>query len=81
MKTNKEIIDALQEYYLKQDPDVIARALAALMIDLNRIMCSESLPKDEKNNLIIRMNANRNELLKFINEGEPYDFKIYNIES
>lgn len=56
MKTNKQVIDELQEYYLKQDPKVIARALANMMIDMNRIHYLELLSSYEKKALNLELN-------------------------
>ncbi len=73
----------MQEYFLKQDPAAIARCLAGLMIDMNRIMCMDSLGENEKQSLLMRMKLNRDQLLSFIKEEEHEhkSFRYCNIES
>ncbi len=83
MKTNKEVIDDLQAYFLKQDPKDIARTLAGLMIDFQRFVNYENLGKNEQECLLFRMQKNVEELQRFIREG-PRDndtFKYINLES
>ena len=53
-KTNKELINELEAYFLTQDSKVIARTLAAMMIDIHRLMNMDTLGKNEKHNLITR---------------------------
>lgn len=81
MSTNKEIIDRLQEYFLTQDAQIVARSLAGLMIDLNRMMIFSSLSNMERVNLMDRMEINRRSLIKFIEMGEGGDLVLFNIES
>jgi hypothetical protein len=81
MKSNKEVINALQEYLVKQDAAVVARTLAALMIDMNRMLNFTSLGKNESENLIARMNANRTQLMKFIQDGPNGKLTLVNIET
>lgn len=81
MKTNKEVIDSLQEYYLNQDPKTVARALANMMIDIHRIVNINILTFHEKSILISRMHSNEAQLLKFIKEGPSEKFKLHNIEN
>lgn len=80
MKTNKEVIDALQGYFLQQDPKIVARTLAALMIDMNRVSRMDYLKPMEKECLLARMIHNNNELLDFIN-GKREPMRYSNIES
>lgn len=81
MKTNKEVIDALQDYFLTQDPKTMCRTLAALMIDMNRMMRLDELGVDERNNLLARMILNQEQLYKFIKDGPSGNVKLHNIES
>ena len=76
METNKEIIDALQEYFLKQDPKEIARALANCMLDIHRFVNFDSLPENESSLLITRSVANSKELLDFVTEKSHGAFKL-----
>ncbi len=83
MKTNKEIINELEKYFLDQEPKIIARILAAMMIDMNRLMNLDSLGKNEKECLLIRMQANKNELNRFALDGPRNESKLkyFNIET
>lgn len=81
MKTNKEVIDKLQDYFMKQDIKLVCRALAGTMIDINRIMNIEYLPQEEYLLLIARLMANNTQLMKFINDGPQGNFNLHNIES
>ena len=69
MITNKEIMDKLQAYFITQDPKVVAKVLASWMIDFNRFMNIETLPEEERDNLIKRMVLNHQELIDFIMNG------------
>lgn len=74
--TNKEVIDRLQEYFLNQDPKIVARLAGSLMIDLNRIVCASSMKEEELECLIYRMGQMRDELIKFIKNGPTGDIRI-----
>lgn len=82
-KTNKTLINELQEFFIKQDPAIVARILAGTMIDMHRIMCIDSLGENEKECLLVRMKANQNELIRFAKEGPRNEkpLKYFNIES
>ena len=67
--SNKEVIEKLTEYFLESDPKVVARTLAGLMIDLNRISNYESLELDEQKNLLDRMALNYQQLHDFVENG------------
>ena len=69
MKTNKEVIDKLQEYFLTQDPKVVCRILANIMIDVRRIHWSHNLPEDELERLVERIKKNSEQLKDFIENG------------
>jgi hypothetical protein len=70
MKTNKEVIDKLTEYFLEQDPKIVARSLANMMIDLNRIRNFRELCPDDIYCLSDRINKNLDSLHRFIdNDG------------
>lgn len=73
--TNKEIIDKLQAYYLKQDPKEVARVLAALTIDISRFATFNDLDDEAKASLIYRTNLNHNQLVKFIKDGDEKPMK------
>jgi len=79
MKTNKEVIEALQSYYLTKDPKLVARALANACVDYNRIANAESLPKNEFDLLCLRIQKNSECLQKFSKSGPAGDFKLFNL--
>lgn len=79
MKTNKEVIDKLTEYFITQDKKTIARSLANMMIDFNRIFYLKSLPEDERVLLNARIIANMLALRKFIKDGPDGDLILYNM--
>jgi len=69
--TNKEVIDRLQKYYLDQNnPELIARLLAAMMVDICRIKNIASIPQDELASLIFRIEMNYRAVKKFIEDGD-----------
>lgn len=76
MKTNKEVIDALTKYFVTQEPETVARCLAAMMIDFNRIFYLKELPEAEKAMLNARVIANVLSLRKFIKDGPNGDLKL-----
>ncbi len=69
MKTNKEIIDALVEYFVEQDKVILSRILANFMIDFNRVKHIKMLEAEEKKCLLKRIDHNSNSLKKFIENG------------
>lgn len=76
MKTNKEIADSLTAYFLDQDPKTVARILANMMIDFNRVRHMHLLPEDERECLLERIEKNVDQLQSFIKYGpqEPLTF-------
>jgi len=79
---NKEAIDKLESYYAEQDPRTVARALAALMLDIHRIVTVDRLPEGEAINLKNRMVLNSQAFVDFIKNGSKGEkFKIINIPS
>jgi|GEM_PF-3074168 hypothetical protein len=81
MKTNKEVVEALTKYYLEQDPILVARALASMLIDMNRIQNIKLLSKSEKENLFIRLRLNVAQLHDFIENGPADEFKLFTMNS
>ena len=81
MKTNKQVINDLVEYFLTQDPKVVARSLAATMIDLQRIVHIDELPDDERMCLRLRIGANVAALKKFAKDGPDGNLILHNLES
>lgn len=80
MKTNKEIIDSLQVYFLnKCDKVTVARALANCMIDMHRIRNFVECTKDEQKSLIARMRHNDEQLMKFAENGDETPLTLLNV--
>jgi len=73
---NKEIMDKLAAYFITQDPAVIARLAASLLIDINRIWHVENLQEEEMESLVERMEINLAQLNEFILNGPQQDLKI-----
>jgi hypothetical protein len=78
---NKEVIDRLQAYYLTQDPSVVARALASILIDMNRLKHFGELGDKEAQCLEIRLNLMMDELQDFVKNGPRHDMKIIKMNS
>jgi hypothetical protein len=76
MKTNKEVMESLTEYFNKQDHATVSRILASYIVDMNRIHIFEKLPETEKKCLQDRMAHNIRQLHQFIKNGENGDLKI-----
>jgi len=73
---NKDVIDKMQNYFLQQDPASVARILAAVMIDLNRLSNIKLLGKDEKASLLNRLKLNAYQVQKFARGDIMSDIKI-----
>jgi hypothetical protein len=78
---NKEVMDRLQAYYLTQDPSVVARALASILIDMNRLKHFGELADKEAQCLEIRLNLMMDELQDFVKNGAKHDMKIIKMNS
>ena len=81
MKTNKQVIAELTEYFLTQDPRVIAKACAANMIDIMRMWEFQTLPPDEQKSLMDRIYLNVEALKKFAKEGPDGNLQLHNMDS
>jgi len=81
MKTNKQVIDSLTEYFLTQDPRTVCRLLANHMIDAHRMFNFDNLPDPEKECFIFRMKKNEEYFQKYIESGSSGDIKLHNLES
>lgn len=79
--TNKELIAKLVDYYLKQPPEIVARALAGTMIDICRVRSLDKLPETEVASLLERIDKNASELHKFAKHGPSGDLKVHVINS
>jgi len=67
--THKEIIAGLVEYYLSQDPKMVARLCANFYIDICRMMEFSELDIESQASLQTRLLHNRKNLMKFIKKG------------
>lgn len=81
--SNKEVMDRLEAYFLaKSSPQKTARALGALMVDMNRLMVFSELPKFERDNLYARMVLNSKELENFIEDPsaseQEFNYIVFN---
>jgi enhancing lycopene biosynthesis protein 2 len=75
MKTNKEIIDALTEYFMDADKEVLARIVANNMIDFHRLRTVRQLPEQERECLLARMDSQEEQLIDFIKNGPKCKLK------
>ena len=78
-KTNKQVIQDLKEYFLTQDPKIVAHILAGLLIDLTRLYNLHKLEQDERQNLFFRLDKNIEEIKKFIKNGPDSDLSFENL--
>lgn len=81
MKTNKEIINELTEYFITQDIHVVAKTLAATMIDVKRMWEFQSLELEEQKSLLYRVQMNVETIKKFAQMGPDGKLTIENLES
>ena len=81
MMDNKEVIDRLQEYLSKQDPAVVTRMCANLMLDMHRHHNIMYLDRKVRACLRERTRLNSKELERFIEKGPREDFKLIDMPS
>ena len=81
IKTNKQVIAELTEYFLTQEPRVIAKACAATMIDVMRMWEFQTLPIDQQKSLIDRIYLNVQALKKFAKDGPDGNLQLHNMDS
>lgn len=67
--TNKELVRKLSRYFETQDPRIVAYLLACSQLDHYRLSVFESLPEEEADCLIERLEKNNQELMKFAKNG------------
>ncbi len=80
MKTNKEIIEELIEYYKKQDLETVCRTLANCQVDLNRWTNIHLCEHKERESLIKRTRINAKELQRFLREGGKESLTLGNLD-
>jgi hypothetical protein len=78
---NKQVIQKLVDYYVTQDPAMVARALANALVDFNRFANLPHLPDEERECLFARLKANCDELQDFIANGPRCDLKLHNTQT
>ena len=80
--SNKEIIEKLTSYLMKQDQKTVCRFLANCFIDYNRLANHYKLPEKEKKNLEFRISYNAQVLRNWVKNGCDQDesFKLFNTE-
>lgn len=74
--TNKEAIALLQKYYMSQDKDKLAYALAGMAIDIHRWVTLDEQPTEIVESLIERWSHMNKELVKFLEEGPEGEMTI-----
>lgn len=74
--SNKELIKRLSDYFVKCDPEVVAKTLAGAMVDFHRIRTVLDLPEEERECLFERLEHNDNELVKFAKNGPTSELKL-----
>ena len=80
--SNKELIEKLTEYLLNDcDPKVVARCLAGVMIDYNRLAHLKSLSAEETDSLWRRVRSNSDQLRKFARGEIKTPLKYYTMNS
>lgn len=80
MKTNKEVIDKLQKYFLTQDILLVTRGYANAIIDLNRFMNFDELSDEEQSRLLERIEFNMAEVVKLIENNDTSDLHLFKWE-
>jgi hypothetical protein len=78
---NKEVIDKLQAHFLESEPAVVARCLAAMLVDMHRLLNAEHLMEAEASSLMVRMHLNDSILMDFVEDGTAGLLKYVNLPS
>lgn len=78
---NKEVIDRLVEYFLTQDPAIVARMFANAIVDLNRVYHIDQLSDSEIACLFDRMEHNREQVIKLIEDGPHGNINLKLVQS
>ena len=79
-KSNKQVIDEMTDYFLKSDPELVARLLANCMIDFNRMANIEYLDYEESSSLMYRVHNNAEQVVNFAKFGDRGPLKLYKYE-
>lgn len=78
---NRTVIVELTKYFLDQDKETIAKALAGAMLDIHRFINIETLGSNERQNLIVRSKNSSNELVKFAKDGPDGPLEVSALNS
>lgn len=79
--SNKEVIEALTRYFLKQSKEELAYALSALFVDFNRLANWDKLSEKEQLCFKARMQLNAASLSDFMKNGPKGDLKVHKLNS
>jgi hypothetical protein len=73
---NKEVIDILQKYFLKQEHELVTKMLANCIVDLNRFLNFQDLSILEADHLIKRTKNNMKEIVACIKDNTNNDLQL-----
>lgn len=77
---NKDVVEKFIAYFREHaDFDAVARALACMLIDANRLVTLESLPEKERNLFWLRVHANAKIVRDFAKDGCSDPFSVINL--
>jgi hypothetical protein len=79
--SNREIIKRLKEYFLENDPEIVAHLLASSMIDFNRLLHPEQMTPNEMECLWKRMKLNNDQLINFVENGPTHKLTFERMNS
>lgn len=79
--SNKEVVQALVRYFLKQEKEALAENLAHCMLDFHRLATWDHLSEKEKLNFKARMMMNDSSLIDFIKNGPKGALKNHRFNS
>lgn len=79
--SNKDTLEALVRYFLKQPKEELARALAGCIIDFDRLANWDKLSEKEQLCFKTRMQFNTLSLHDFMKNGPKGDLKVHKLNS
>jgi len=77
---NKKLIEKLVDYFLENDPEVVAKMLANSMLDQYRLCTINDLPREEAACLLYRIQKNMQALKDFSKNGSKDCLTLVNIQ-
>ena len=81
MMTNREVMSKLTEYFMQQPQDHTCKLLAAMMIDFNRMVNIRKLDESQKEDLMVRVKWNVDQLNEFLKNGPSGDLILKTMDS